>query len=102
MNKTELVYEVWVDEERFIAGFVYPGEIAGKPPKVAPGTYRYASHCHYRLGVFPEVPFAWTDYAAPYFSVRRIARDFPNARVVRFDGEARRDVRVRDPYVRRL
>jgi hypothetical protein len=93
------VYEVWVDEERFIAVFVYR-DMKDARPKVLPGHYRYASHCHYRLGMLPAVPHPWTDYAAPYFSVQRIARDFPNARVVRFDGEARRDVRMRDPYAR--
>ena len=101
------LYEVWVDEERFIASFVYPTDEESKraasknvEPRVAPGLYRYASHLHYRLGTLPGAPYTWPDYAAPYFSALRIARDFPGAHVRRSDGVERRDVRMRDPYAR--
>ena len=104
------LYEVWVDEERFIASFVYPAS-KEQSPKVAPGAYRLASHCHYRIGAFgvdvvnrllvlPAVPHGWSSYAAPYTVCLQIAREFSGAHVMWFDGVERRDVRMRDPYAR--
>lgn len=91
------VFEVWVDDARFVMAFTYPEKIGSeKLPAVPAGYYRFASHCFFRLGVLPGLPFAWAEnYIAARYSAGVVRREFPQAHVVKLDGEKRRMLRWR-------
>lgn len=97
-QKGEPVYEVWLDGAHFVERFHYPDTKARyESPKVAPGHFRFARHCHAVLGVLPALPYTWTHYGPAYYSAARLWILYPRACVWRFDGVKRRPVRMVAP-----